>query len=315
MTLRPSSDSLDDLLREAAAEIHAADALLITSGAGMGVDSGLPDFRSERGFWRAYPRLAELGRSFKEMANPGWFERDPHLAWAFYGHRLNLYRQTVPHEGFHRLLEIAASKPAGYFVFTSNVDGQFQKAGFAPDRIVECHGSIHHFQCTVPCCTAIWSATGETVVVDEGAFRAQDPLPICKRCGGLARPNILMFNDWNWLSQRTDAQEGQFDSWLERLARSSARLVVIELGAGTAIPTVRVTSEQVARRFAARLIRINPREAEVPGGHIGLPMGAAEAVRRILTRNSVLEITPPAGNQGCAQPKRRTNGVRPITHG
>lgn len=282
MTAHPSSDSLDNLLREAAAETHAAEALLITAGAGMGVDSGLPDFRSEHGFWRAYPRLAELGCSFEEMAKPAWFEQDPHLAWAFYGHRLNLYLQTVPHKGFDRLLEIAASKPAGYFVFTSNVDGQFQKAGFAPDRIVECHGSIHHFQCTAPCSDEIWSAASETVVVDEARFRAQDPLPKCKRCDGLARPNILMFNDWTWLSQRTDAQQAQFDAWLERLARSSARLVVIELGAGTAIPTVRLTSEQTARRFAARLIRINPRESEVPAGHIGLPMEAAEAVRRIL---------------------------------
>ena len=55
------------------------------SGAGMGVDSGLPDFRGQHGFWRAYPAIAGLGLSFEEMANPAWFKRDPHLAWAFYG--------------------------------------------------------------------------------------------------------------------------------------------------------------------------------------------------------------------------------------
>jgi NAD-dependent SIR2 family protein deacetylase len=42
------------LLREA---VELADGLLITAGAGMGVDSGLPDFRCENGFWRAYPSL------------------------------------------------------------------------------------------------------------------------------------------------------------------------------------------------------------------------------------------------------------------
>ncbi|HQP37085.1 MAG TPA: Sir2 family NAD-dependent protein deacetylase, partial [Polyangiaceae bacterium] len=73
---------------EAAAEaIHQADALLITAGAGMGVDSGLPDFRGNQGFWRAYPAYADLGLSFVSLASPGWFQRDPRLAWGFYGHR------------------------------------------------------------------------------------------------------------------------------------------------------------------------------------------------------------------------------------
>ena len=141
------STNTDNEVRRAAEAINAADALLVTAGAGMGVDSGLPDFRGAQGFWRAYPAIAKLGLSFEEMANPAWFKENPSLAWAFYGHRLNLYRSTFPHAGFARLLEIGRSKSHGYFVFTSNVDGQFQKAGFSLEHIVECHGSIHHFQC------------------------------------------------------------------------------------------------------------------------------------------------------------------------
>src|SRR5215831_19342405 len=113
----------DTEIRRAADALHAANALLVTAGAGIGVDSSLPDFRGTQGFWRAYPVIAKLGLSFEEMANPAWFKDDPALAWAFYGHRLNLYRNTAPHAGFSRLLEIAKSKPYGYFVFTSNVDG------------------------------------------------------------------------------------------------------------------------------------------------------------------------------------------------
>lgn len=133
-----------ELAREA---IQKADAIYITAGAGMGVDSGLPDFRGDEGFWKAYPVIAHLGIRFVEMANPKWFETDPHLAWAFYGHRLHLYRQTIPHEGFAMLKELVGDKK-DYFIFTSNVDGQFQKAGFDEDKIYECHGSIHHMQCT-----------------------------------------------------------------------------------------------------------------------------------------------------------------------
>ncbi len=149
---------LDERLRAAAQLLREADALLVTAGAGMGVDSGLPDFRGNEGFWKAYPPMAKLGVSFVEMANPWWFDRDPSLAWGFYGHRLNLYRRTVPHEGFKRLLEIGNKKNEGYFVFTSNVDGQFQIAGFDEDRIEECHGSLHHLQCSRPCSQDIWEA-------------------------------------------------------------------------------------------------------------------------------------------------------------
>ena len=68
---------LNERLKAAAQPLKKADALLVTAGAGMGVDSGLPDFRGNEGFWKAYPPMARLGVSFVEMANPSWFERDP----------------------------------------------------------------------------------------------------------------------------------------------------------------------------------------------------------------------------------------------
>ena len=275
------SMSIENKVRQAAAAIKAADALLITAGAGMGVDSGLPDFRGTQGFWRAYPAIAKLGLSFAEMANPAWFTQNPHLAWGFYGHRLNLYRKTAPHQGFRQLLEMGRAKPQGYFVFTSNVDGQFQRAGFAAERIVECHGSIHHLQCSASCSDEIWEADDETVNVDEGSFRALEPLPKCRNCSELARPNILMFGDWSWLGHRADAQQQRFARWLDDLTKCSAKLAVIELGAGSAIPTVRHTSQRVQEQIDGTLIRINPREDDVPSGQIGLPFDAAEGIQRI----------------------------------
>ncbi len=64
-------------LRRAADVLRSAEALVIGAGAGMGVDSGLPDFRGTEGFWRAYPAYAKLGLDFASMANPRWFERRP----------------------------------------------------------------------------------------------------------------------------------------------------------------------------------------------------------------------------------------------
>jgi NAD-dependent SIR2 family protein deacetylase len=282
----------DSQLRQAAEAIRAADALLVTAGAGMGVDSGLPDFRGTQGFWRAYPVIARLGLSFEKMANPSWFKENPGLAWAFYGHRLNLYRDTTPHPGFKQLLEIAAAKPGGYFVFTSNVDGHFQKAGFAPQRVVECHGSIHHCQCAASCTDEIWEAESERVNIEESTFQALEPLPRCRNCLGLARPNILMFGDGSWLGHRTAAQHERLARWLDALAGSSARLAVVELGAGRAIPTVRLMSEQVARATSGILIRINPREPEVPDGQLGLSLGAAEGIRSLCDCAAILAGVP-----------------------
>ncbi len=272
----------------AAQTVKAAEALLITAGAGMGVDSGLPNFRGREGFWRAYPAAARMGLAFEELANPRWFKEHPRLAWAFYGQRLNLYRATVPHAGFGRLLTWATAKPRGFFVFTSNVDGQFQAAGFPSGQMVECHGSIHHFQCCEPCCDAVWEARSEVVLVDEEAFLAREPLPRCPHCGGLARPNILMFGDDAWIGGRTDAQDDRFRAWLAGLEKDRVHCAVIELGAGTAIPTVRFCSERVARQLHGGLIRINPRECQVPGGHWGLPMGALEGIEQLACQGATL---------------------------
>jgi NAD-dependent SIR2 family protein deacetylase len=257
----------DDPQEQAARLIHACDGLVIGAGAGMGVDSGLPDFRGAEGFWRAYPALGRAGISFHEAASPRTFESDPALAWGFYGHRLDLYRKTMPHAGFGLLQEIAARLEHGAFVFTSNVDGQFQKAGFDAARVCECHGSIHHLQCTESCTDDIWPAAGLMPRVDAEHCRLVSPLPHCPHCAALARPNILMFGDWSWNQARTDAQEAALKRWLAGVQHPLA----IELGAGTDVPSVRAFCEGLR----VPLIRINPR-APQPGraGGVGIPAGA-----------------------------------------
>ena len=254
--------------------IRAADSLIVGAGAGMGVDSGLPDFRGEHGFWKAYPALGQAGISFYDAATPQTFEKNPRLAWGFYGHRLKLYRETAPHAGFGILQAIAARLVHGAFVFTSNVDGQFQKAGFSGDRIDECHGSIHNLQCLEPCTPKIWPADGFEPEVDTVQCRLLSDLPRCPACDGIARPNILMFNDWVWQARKEHLQARAMTDWKQTIHHP----VVIEIGAGTDIPSVRSFCE----RQGAPLIRINPREPAL-GRRAGmsLAMGALEALEGI----------------------------------
>ena len=281
----------EEKVRAAAEAIARAHGLLVTAGAGMGVDSGLPDFRGPEGFWSAYPPFRALGLRFEDLANPAWFRSDPSLAWGFYGHRRNLYRSTEPHGGYGLLRAWAERRPSGAFVFTSNVDGHFQRAGFAEERVAECHGSIRFLQCLADCGAGIFPAGEEEVAVDPATFRASPPFPSCPRCGALARPNILMFGDGEWESRRSDAQERRLAAWLDELG---GPVVVVECGAGTAIPTVRTFGERVVFGMGGVLVRINAREASLGpaersfdvrlgrrGRGIGLPMGAVDALRAI----------------------------------
>ncbi len=258
------------LFAEAARLIAGADGLLVAAGAGMGVDSGLPDFRGNAGFWRAYPALADARIAFEEIACPDAFRRTPALAWGFYGHRLNLYRHIRPHAGFALLRAIAARLSRGGFVFTSNVDGQFQRAGFAEAEVCEVHGSIHHLQCMAGCDGAIMPADDFIPDVDEAACLLRSPLPRCPRCNDLLRPNVLMFGDWGWLGWRSDAQRRRLESWLATVGR----LAIVEIGAGTHVPTVRWFSETLGEP----LIRINPTEPEIPGRGVSLPCSGLEAL-------------------------------------
>jgi NAD-dependent SIR2 family protein deacetylase len=260
--------------QRAAGLIRDADALLITAGAGMGVDSGLPDFRGPNGFWGVYPALGRAKLHFEDIANPQAFLERPNLAWGFYGHRLNLYRGTAPGKNFEILQRMAEDMPYGAFAFTSNVDGHFQRAGFTANRICEVHGSIHHLQCLSRCSDHIWSAHNFKPAIDAENCQITSEMPYCPHCGGLARPNILMFGDWNWVAARQTAQLDALNNWLAAVKN----LVVIELGAGTAIPTVRHFGENQG----APLIRINKTESFVSReSDIALPFGGLEALQEI----------------------------------
>ena len=272
-----TDEPISESYKLAAQAIREADGLLIAAGAGMGVDSGLPDFRGSEGFWNAYPALGKAKIEFRSIASPGAFMRMPSRAWGFYGHRLNLYRDTVPHDGFRILREMADKLPHGGFVCTSNVDGQFQKAGFSENDVCEIHGSIHHMQCMTNCYIT-WSADDFRPEVDLEQCSIVSPMPRCPRCNGLARPNIMMFNDEHFVMDRVERHSIQLDIWMSRVKN----VVVIEIGAGTAIPSIRRFAETSTSGF---LVRINPTDPKISKAYnrqgVSLPVGALEGLRGI----------------------------------
>jgi hypothetical protein len=124
----------------------------------------------------------------------------------------------------------------------------------------------------------LFPAPAGEVPIDPRSFRAAEPFPACPRCGGLARPNVLMFGDGGWDDAATGAQTARLEQWLGEVGAARAPLAIVECGAGTAVPTVRLTGERLARVLGATLIRINVREPEAPPGAVSLALAARAGI-------------------------------------
>ena len=269
-------------IKRASEIIKNSNNLIISAGAGMSVDSGLPDFRGPEGFWREYPQFKKLNIFFQKAANPELFENRPNLAWAFYGHRFNLYKRVTPHSGFNILLKWAKLKK-NYFVISSNVDGHFYKSGFSEDKVLEIHGNINYFQCN-SCNYIIEIDDNYRFQVDEEKFEVEnDHLPKCRKCNELLRPNILMFDDWTFNFNRVNSQRTSYYKFMNQCSESD-RSVIIELGAGLAVPNIRIISESLLRNTNNFLIRINVKDSQCNIGnegdnYISLEYSALEALQ------------------------------------
>jgi NAD-dependent SIR2 family protein deacetylase len=244
-------------IQTAAQRLRDADFLLICAGAGMSADSGIPTFRQKDGLWGDLPQLAHLPadrRGIDNLSNSRLFNTDPRVGWGFFGWRLQMVRDTAPHSGFGDLLSMANTFP-DHFVFTSNVDGHFQKAGFADDKVQDIHGSLHWLQGMDG--NGVWSADDFVPQIDLATMTHTGDLPRSPNNPSvMARPNIWMLRDDGFNRARVNQQDA-------RRAHAMAdrkRIAVISIGAGLDIPTV----HNFALRQGGFLhIRINPDDAPV----------------------------------------------------
>jgi len=121
--------------------------------------------------------------------------------------------------------------------------------------------------------------------VDELTLSANpSSFPLCPKCNQLTRPNVLMFGDYSWNSDRTDEQAERYHKWLNAL-KSKQSVLIIEVGAGSAIATCRRETQRLAEDFGAKTIRINVRESDVdglaPDRSLGIPLSALQALQEI----------------------------------
>merc|ERR1719160_2323131 len=91
-----SDAEVKQALARVAKALRECDAWVVTAGAGMGVDSGLPDFRGTTGLWKD----RDIAMTYEEMSDDKWFSEDPAFAWGVNYTQLEMYRQTQPHAGY-----------------------------------------------------------------------------------------------------------------------------------------------------------------------------------------------------------------------
>lgn len=161
--------------------VRDARRVVALTGAGISAESGVPTFRDAGGLWRTYRP--------EELATPEALARDPRTVWEWYAHRRSFLATCKPNPA-HRALARLFLRRGTAGLITQNVDGLHTRAAReeagdgAPDAAlpIELHGTIARDRCNV--CGE--RAAGEPL---------GDTLPRCARCGGLRRPDIVLFGE------------------------------------------------------------------------------------------------------------------------
>ncbi len=161
-------------LAEAVRALREAQHVAALTGAGISVESGIPDFRSPGGVWTVFDP--------DEYATLEVFRRNPAKAWQLYralGRELAGKAPNAAHLALARL-ERAGRLDA---VITQNIDGLHQAAGSR--RVLEVHGDCQSLQCLS--CGSLEALREEHLHGDEA--------PACPRCGNPLKPNFVLFGE------------------------------------------------------------------------------------------------------------------------
>lgn len=179
MAKKTNEDSFEDKIAQFQALYNKAEKIVFFGGAGVSTESGIPDFRSQDGLynqkWR-YPPEVIISRSF--------FNSNPKEFYRFYREKL-IIKDVKPNITHMTLAKMEENKKLTAVV-TQNIDGLHQMAG--SKTVWELHGSTLRNYC-MDC--------GEFYDIDFIADSATSPdtLPHCKKCGGLVKPDVVLYEE------------------------------------------------------------------------------------------------------------------------
>jgi NAD-dependent deacetylase len=244
------------------------------TGAGISAESGIPTFRGKEGYWTVGAREYHP----QDLATHAAFEAMPWPVWAWYLYRRSVCLRAAPNPAHHALARLASALPDHFALITQNVDGLHRRAGSPGPQTFPIHGDITQMRCAAECTFDRWPIPDGVGDLARGAEvpEAWRALLVCPRCGGMARPHVL------WFDETYDEERFHFDT-VRALARSAALLVIVGTSASTNLPWQVV---QIAAHVGAVIVDINIEDnpfgeiAERSGGAVRGP--AAETLPAIV---------------------------------
>ena len=167
--------------------IDEAERIVFFGGAGVSTESGIPDFRSEKGLYKA---KKEYGRSPEEMISHSFFMREPDTFFRYYKENL-IYQDARPNAAHIGLYEIER-KGKDIKIVTQNIDGLHQEAGSG--IVYELHGSVHRNYCIN--CGKTYDL--EYILEKDNCKKSGSQtewVPWCGECGGMVRPDVVLYEE------------------------------------------------------------------------------------------------------------------------
>ena len=157
--------------------VKASKSTVILTGAGISTESGLPDFRSDNGFWTKNKPI-----QFSEFLQS---EEKQRLSWERNIELHSLLKNIEPNLG-HMFVEKIIGLQKNNFLITQNIDGLHQKSGVSRKKIIEIHGSAIEAAC-------LECAAKQNILDFHDAIKLEDPLPKCTFCGGVVKVATISF--------------------------------------------------------------------------------------------------------------------------
>lgn len=256
-----------DSIGDAAESIKDADFILIGAGAGLSASGGM-NYADTELFKNWFPKYYEIGfKNILEVQSVFWKLSKENVLpyWGYWArHIQNICYNTKVTKPYETLFELIKDKE--YFICSSNVDGQFQKAGFKREKIFAPQGDYALFQCSKPCTQDVYDNKEfiEQMInnMEDSLGIIREDIPRYPKCGDFLVPNLRIDNSF--------VQKPHFFnvSKYEKFVREAKdkRLVLLELGVGYNTPAIiRYPFENITNHYPyANLIRINLNYSEVP---------------------------------------------------
>ena len=279
-------DSYKERIAAAQKAMAAADYVLIGAGAGLSAAAGL-DYGGMR-FKREFSEFIER-YGFTDLYTSSFYDfPTEEERWAYWAKHIDFARFAPPAMELYRdIFRLVDGKE--YFVITTNVDGQFRKAGFASNRLFEVQGDYAYLQCACGCHPERYDDKKLVKQMLGSIHDGRIPsslVPHCPVCGGSMDVNLrkdsYFVEDAAW-----HLQAHRYTQFLKKAYRR--RCVLLEVGVGYNTPgIIRFPFEQMASANSGMtLIRLNrdfpERQMKGKGQFVGMDENVIKIIQDLNT--------------------------------